>query len=143
MALTDQTYTLIKPFTGIVAANGVGECVIVQSLHGIIWQIFQIGFALNQTAFNPQAGAHFNGMPLTSAVAFQKVSFPGVPYAMETFFVGPPYIGIKAGDQIVCTVTSATAGDTFTAAAYISEEVDPSQAPVAPSSAPPGYTRWR
>lgn len=142
MPLTDQTFSLIKPFTGVVASNGKGMTVISHSLKGIVWQIFQIGFALNLKAFNPQVGAHMNGIPLTSAVAMQPVSFPGVPYAMESFFVGPPYVGLKAGDQIVCAVTGATSGDTFTAGAYISEEQDTSQLPFPPSQAMPMFRRW-
>lgn len=125
MALTSNTFTLIKPFTGVVGANGQGSVSITHSLQGIIWQVFQIGFALNQKAFNPQVGAHVNGIPLTSAVAMQPVTFAGVPYAMESYFVGPPYVGLRAGDLIVCSVTGATAGDTFTAGAFISEEQDP------------------
>src|SRR5215472_7423663 len=122
MALTNETFTLIKPFTAKVAANGQASVEITHSLQGIIWQIFQIGFALNITAFNPQIGAHMNGIPLTSSVAMQPVGFTGFPYKMESFFVGPPYVGLKAGDQIVCAVRGATAGDIFTAGAYISEE---------------------
>src|SRR5215469_8446340 len=125
MALTDQTFTLIKPFTAKVNASGQATVEITHNLQGIVWQIFQIGFALNLNTFNPQIGAHFNGIPLTSSVAMQPVGFTGFPYAMESFFVGPPYVGLKAGDKIVCAVTGATSGDTFTAGAYISEEQDP------------------
>lgn len=142
MALTDQTYTEIRPFTGVVDGTGEGTVIITHSQKGLIWQIFQIGFALNIKAFNPQVGAHFNGIPLTSAVAMQPVSFSGVPYAMESYFVGPPYVGLKAGDQIVCSVTGATNGDTFTAGAYISEELDQGQMPVPPSQAMPMFRRW-
>lgn len=143
MALTDQTYTEIRPFTAVVDGTGSGTVIITHSQKGLIWQIFQIGFALNKKAFNPQVGAHFNGIPLTSAVSMQPVSFSGVPYAMESYFVGPPYVGLKAGDQIVCSVTGATSNDTFTAGAYISEEIDQGQMPVPPSQAMPMYRRWR
>ena len=125
MALTNETFTLIKPFVVKVNASGFGSVEITHSLQGIIWQVFQIGFALGQTAFNPQIGAHMNGIPLTSSVAMQPVAFTGFPYAMESFFVGPPYVGLKAGDKIVCAVTGAAASDVFTAGAYISEEDDP------------------
>lgn len=125
MALTNETFTLIKPFQATVAANGQASVTITHSLQGIIWQIFQIGFALGKNAFNPQVGAHMNGIPLTSAVAMQPVAFTGFPYAMESFFVGPPYVGLKAGDSITCAVIGATSGDVFTAGAYISEEQDP------------------
>jgi len=143
MPLTDQTFSLIKPFTGKVGSNGQAFVTITHSLRGIIWQIFQIGFGLNVTSFNPQVGAHVNGIPLTSAVAMQPVAFAGAPYAMESFFVGPPYVGLRAGDQIVCSVTGASVGDTFTAGAYISEEDDPLSMPVAPASAPPFIRRWQ
>lgn len=129
MALTDQTFTLIKPFQAVVGSNQQGTVVITHNLQGIIWQVFQIGFALGKSAFNPQVGAHLNGIPLTSAVAMQPVAFVGFPYAMESFFVGPPYVGLKAGDAITCAVNGATAGDVFTAGAYISEEPDPSSGP--------------
>lgn len=122
MAVTNETFSLIKPFTAVVGSNGQATVAITHSLQGILWQIFQIGFALNQTAFQAQVGAHMNGIPLTSAVAMQTVAFTGFPYAMESFFVGPPYVGLKAGDQIVCAVRGATVGDTFTAGAYLSEE---------------------
>ena len=129
MALTNETFTLIKPFTAKVGSNGQATVEITHSLQGMIWQIFQIGFALNISAFNPQVGAHMNGIPLTSAVAMQPVAFTGFPYAMESFFVGPPYVGLKAGDKIVCAVTGATNGDIFTAGAYISEESLGAQTP--------------
>ena len=125
MPLTNETFTLIKPFTGTVGSNGMASVQITHSLQGIIWQVFQIGFALNQTAFNPQIGAHVNGIPLTSSVAMQPVTFTGFPYAMESFFVGPPYVGLRAGDVITCAVIGAKSGDIFTAGAYISEEDDP------------------
>lgn len=99
---------------------------------------------MNKTAFQPQVGAHFNGIPLTASVAMQPVSFNGVPYAMESYFVGPPYVGLKAGDEIVCSVKGATAGDVFTAGAYISEEPDPTgiQA-MAPAAAHQSFGQWR
>lgn len=131
MPLTNETFTLIKPFTAVVGSNGQANVTIEHQIHGLIWQIFQIGFALGQTASFPQVGAHMNGIPLTPTVIMQPVMFAGVPYAMETYIVGPPYVGLKAGDTIVCSVLGATAGDIFTAGAYISEEQDPAtmQAP--------------
>lgn len=129
MALTNETFSLIKPFTAVVGANGQATAVITQGINGLIWQIFQIGFALGQLAPSPQVGAHMNGVPLTASVVMQPVTFSGAPFAMESYFVGPPYVGLKAGDQITCSVTGANSGDTFTAAAYLSEEQDPSTNP--------------
>ena len=125
MALTDQTFTLIKPFQATVAASGQATIEITHNINGLIWQIYQIGFALGKAAPSPQVGAHFNGIPLTAAVTMQQVAFTGFPYVMESFFVGPPYVGLKAGDKIVCSVLGATSGDVFTAGAYISEEKGP------------------
>jgi hypothetical protein len=143
MTLTDQTFSLIKPFTGSVGSNGIAQVTVSHSIHGLIWQVYQLGFGLNEPATFAQAGAHMNGVPLSPAVLMQPVSFPGVPYALESFMVGPPYVGLKAGDQLVCSVINAKAGDTFTVGAFISEEDDPIQGPAAPSAAPPRYTRWR
>lgn len=123
--IRSDTFSLIKPFVTTVGANGQAQLSITHNLHGIVWQVFQIGFALGKTATSAQCGAHLNGIPLTSAVLMQPVAFTGFPYAMESYFVGPPYVGLKAGDQIVCAVISATNGDIFTAGAYISEELDP------------------
>lgn len=120
--IRSDTFTLIKPFMATVNASGQATLSITHSLQGMVWQIFQIGFALNVASSSPQVGAHMNGIPLTAAVVMQRVQFAGFPYAMESFFVGPPYVGLSAGDQIVCSVIGATAGDTFTAGAYISEE---------------------
>jgi len=128
MTLRSDTFSLIKPFTAVVGSNGQASLSITQAINGLIWQVFQIGFALNQVALAAQVGAHMNGIPLTSTVYMQQVTFSGFPYRMESFFVGPPFVGLKAGDQIVCAVVGATPGDTFTAGAYISEEQDPSAA---------------
>lgn len=124
MTLRSDTIQQIQPFTAKVGSNGQASVTITQSIHGLIWQVFQIGFGLNQSAINAQVGAHLNGIPLTSSVLMQPVMFQGVPYAMESFFVGPPYVGLKAGDQIVCSVINAVVGDTFTAGAFYSEEQD-------------------
>jgi len=123
--LRSDTFALIKPFTSKIGANGQATIEISHPINGLIWQVFQIGFALGQSAINAQVGAHVNGIPLTSSVLMQPVSFQGIPYAMESFFFGPPYVGLRAGDKIVCSVINATVNDTFTAGAYISEEQDP------------------
>jgi hypothetical protein len=124
MTLRSDTFTEIQPFQATVNAGGQATLQITHAINGLIWQVFQIGFALNQTALNSQVGAHMNGIPLTAAVLMQQVMFPGFPYLMESFFVGPPYVGLKAGDQITCSVINAVPGDVFTAGAYISEEQD-------------------
>lgn len=126
--IRSDTFSLIKPFTAIVGANGQAQLSITHNLNGIIWQVFQIGFALGKAANFAQVGAHLNGIPLTSSVQMQPVSFSGFPYAMESYFIGPPYVGLKAGDQITCAVITAVAGDVFTAGAYISEDQDPATA---------------
>lgn len=126
--IRSDTFSLIKPFTASVGSNGQATLDITHNLQGIIWQVYQIGFALGVTASFAQIGAHLNGIPLTAAVAMQPVAFTGFPYKMESYFVGPPYVGLKAGDKITCAVINATSGDTFTAGAYISEEQDPGAA---------------
>lgn len=128
MAIRSDTFSLIKPFTATVGANGQATINITQAINGLIWQVFQIGFALNQPALTAQVGAHLNGIPLTSTVFMQAVNFIGFPYKMESFFIGPPYVGLRAGDIIACAVLNATPGDTFTAGCFISEEQDPSSA---------------
>lgn len=124
MTVSDA-FSLIHPVQAKVDDTGKATVEITHSLNGLVWKIFQIGFGLNISAFNAQVGAHFNGVPLTSAVQMQPVSFPGVPYAMESYFVGPPYVILRAGDKLVCSVINATSGDVFTAGAYYSEDPDP------------------
>lgn len=116
---------LIKPFTGPVNSSGQGIVTIGHSLHGLVWKIYQIGFALGIAAPSPQIAAHVNGVPLAPTVTMQPSVFANIagqaPYAMESFFVGPPYLVLSAGDLCTCAVLGATAGDVFTAAAYIEE----------------------
>lgn len=127
----DQSNTsgLIKPFVAPVAANGIAVVTISQSIHGLAWVVYQIGFALNIQALNAQVAAHVNGQPLAATVAMQISAFAQIPqnapYAMESFMVGPPYITLETGDQIVCAVTGAVSGDTFTATAYVNEIPSP------------------
>lgn len=120
---------LIKPFTSAVNALGQSIIQVTHTLHNIEWVVYQIGFALGQQAGSPQVAAHVNGVPLAATVAMQLSVFASIteqaPYAMETFFVGPPYIFLRAGDSITCAVLGATSGDTFTAAAYIDEQLLP------------------
>lgn len=118
---------LIKPFVGIVNAQGQGIVNVSHSLHGIVWKVYQLGMALGQTALTAQCAAHINGIPLTSTVIMQPSVFAkfGVlgqaPYAMESFMVGPPYPILAAGDFIAVAVINATVGDSFTVGAYVEE----------------------
>jgi len=123
--VAQDTPTLIKPFTAKVGANNIAIVTITHSLHGLSWVVFQIGFALGQLAPSPQIAAHVNSIPLTATVTMQASAFSNIPtqapYAMESFFVGPPYVNLEAGDQLVCAVTGANVGDTFTVGAYVNE----------------------
>jgi len=116
---------LIKPFTAKV--NNLGQAVvqIQHSVHGLVWKVYQIGFGLGVAAPSPQVAAHVNSVPLAATVTMQSSVFASIsaqpPYAMESFFVGPPYIILSAGDMITCAVLGASSGDIFTAAAYIDE----------------------
>jgi hypothetical protein len=118
---------LIKPFIGTVDANGNSVVTVSQNLHGLVWKVFQMGFALGQVANFAQIAAHINGIPLTSTVVMQLSVFANLaelgqaPYAMESFMVGPPYIILSAGDMIVCGCINATPGDIFTVGAYVEE----------------------
>lgn len=116
---------LIKPFTGSVNASGQAIAEVTHSLHGLVWKIYQIGFGLTKLAASPLVAAHVNGVPLAATITMQPSVFASIvsqpPYAMETFFVGPPYVVLSAGDKITCAVLGATPGDVFTAAAYVEE----------------------
>lgn len=124
-----DTSGLIKPFTAVVGSNGIAVVNITMSIHGLAWVVYQIGFALGQLATAPQVAAHVNSQPLAATVTMQLSAFASIPqqpaYAMESFFVGPPYITLEAGDSITCAVTGAVPGDTFTAAAYVNEILSP------------------
>lgn len=126
---TPDTSGLIKPFIATVQANGIAVAVITQSIHGLAWVVYQIGFALNQQALGAQVAAHVNGQPLAATVQMQISAFAqlaqNAPYAMESFMVGPPYVTLEAGDSITCAVTQAVVGDTFTATAYVNEIPSP------------------
>jgi hypothetical protein len=129
MTTPADTSGLIKSFTGTVGSNGIAVVTITQSIHGLAWIILQVGFALNEVASSPQVAAHVNGIPLAATVNMQVSAFANVtgntPYAMESFMVGPPYVTLEAGDQMVCAVTGATPGDTFTVGAYVNEIPSP------------------
>lgn len=127
--MTPDTSSLIKPFTAKVGANGIAVVTVTQTNHGLAWVIFQLGLALNQAAPSPQVAAHVNGIPLAATVTMQNSAFASLvgqsPYAMESFFVGPPYINLEAGDQLVVAVTGANSGDTFSVGAYVNEIISP------------------
>lgn len=112
---------LIKPFTAIVKADGQAELQIMHNIHGLVWKVYQIGFALAQLSAGAQVAGHVNGIPLSGAVVMQQSLFDFAPYAMESYFVGPPYIVLSAGDYIACAVRGAVVGDVFTAGAYVEE----------------------
>lgn len=116
---------LIKPFTAPVNTQGQAIVSIQHNIHGLIWKVYQIGFALGKLAPSPQVAAHVNGVPLASTVPLQPSVFSAIsqqsPYAMESFFVGPPYIILSAGDSIMCGLIAGLSGDVFTAAAYVEE----------------------
>lgn len=118
---------LIKPFQATVNASGQAIVVVSHGIHGLVWKVYQLGFALGQVALIAQTAAHINGIPLAGNVAMQQsvfsqlVSLGQAPYAMESFMVGPPYPILSAGDMITCGVISAVANDTFTVGAYVEE----------------------
>jgi hypothetical protein len=116
---------LIKPFTGSVNASGQSVVTVSQNLHGIVWKVFQVGFGLGQVASLAQVAVHVNGIPLTPSILMQQSVFSSIvgtaPYAMEAFVVGPPYIILEAGDQMVCGLINGVSGDTFTVGAYVEE----------------------
>lgn len=150
--MTD-TYTLIKPFTAIVNASGQATITITQTIHGLAWQVMQIGLGLGQLAPSPQIAALVNGVPFVSSVVMAPsvfANFPGLaPLAMTTELTGPPYPVLEAGDQMLVGVTGANAGDTFTAAAYVNEVPSPAATAAANNQAVPsvyiprpGTQRW-
>lgn len=118
---------LIKPFISPVNASGQAVVTVSHNIHGLVWKVFQLGFALNQVALLAQTAAHVNGIPLAGNVVMQQSVFAQfgalgqAPYAMESFMVGPPYPILEAGDQIVCGVINAVANDVFTVGAYVEE----------------------
>jgi hypothetical protein len=118
---------LIKPFAGTVNSSGQAVVQVGHTIHGLIWKVYQLGFALGQVAVFAQTAAHINGIPLASNVVMQQSVFASLaslgqaPYAMESFMVGPPYPNLSAGDMISCGLINGTAGDTFTVGAYVDE----------------------
>lgn len=116
---------LIKPFTQVVDASGHAVITISHSLSGIQWKVFQTGIALGKFAANASVAAHVNGIPLAATITMQPSVFASIPtqspYAMESFMVGPPYIILQSGDQMVIAVQNATPGDFLTVGAYIEE----------------------
>jgi hypothetical protein len=131
-SLMGHTPSLIKPFTATVNVNGIAVIDITQNIPGLAWIVYQIGLALGKQAPSPQVAAEVNGVPLAATVTMQNSAFANIsggefaiPYAMESFFVGPPYITLEAGDDLVVAVVGAVSGDTFTAGVYINEIISP------------------
>lgn len=116
---------LIKAFQSKVPASGGTLLQVRHDLHGRVWKVYQLGFALGVVALQAQVAAHVNGIPLAATVSMQLSVFSTLtgdtPYAMESFMVGPPYIILQAGEYITCGVINATSGDTFTVGAYVTE----------------------
>lgn len=118
---------LIKPFMTAVNSNGQAIITVEQNIHGLQWKVFQVGFALGKVSQTAQVAAHVNGIPLAPSILMQPSVFGPLsgsgspPYAMEAFMVGPPYIILQPGDQMVCGVINAVAGDIFTIGAYVEE----------------------
>lgn len=129
MSTPRDTPGLVKPFTAQVSSAGTATAIITQTTHGLCWVVYQVGFALGQRASNPQVAAHFNSQPLVATTPMQVSAFSSIagaaPYAMESFFYGPPYCALESGDQIVCAVLGAVPGDVFTATAYVNEIESP------------------
>jgi hypothetical protein len=127
--MANDVYTLIKPFTTVVDANGNAVLEISHSIHGLAWQVMQIGLSLGKAAPSPQVAATINGIPFVSSVVMGTsvfASMPGsAPVAMTTELTGPPYPVLEAGDKMMVGVTGATAGDIFLAGAYINELESP------------------
>jgi hypothetical protein len=123
--LMTDTPTLIKPFTATVGQDGIAIVQVGQNIHGLTWVVYQIGFGLGIQAASPQVAAHLQGQPLVASAPMQVSAFAQIPtqspYAMESFFYGPPYVSLEAGENITCAVIAATPGDTFTVAAYVNE----------------------
>lgn len=140
---TDNAPSLIKPFTAQVGSNGIAVVTITQTNHGLAWMVYQIGFALGKPAASPQVAAHFNSQPLVASAPMQVSAFAQIPtaapYAMESFFYGPPYITLESGDQIVCAVNGAMNGDNFTATAYVQEIPSPATSAAQQANFGAGY----
>lgn len=116
---------LIKPFTAPVDGSGHAIVTVTHGLHGLSWKVYQLGLGLGQVSALAQTAAHINGIPLASTIIMQQSVFASLtgqaPYAMESFFVGPPYVILSAGDQLTVGVIKANPGDVFTVGAYIEE----------------------
>lgn len=145
------TYSLLKPFTATVNGSGFASVDVTQSLHGMAWQVVQVGLGLGQAAPSPQAAALVNGIPFVSTVVMAPSVFANLasaPIAMTSEFSGDPFVTLEAGDVLKIAVSGAIAGDIFTVGAYINEIPSPaSQAAQASgygySQPRAGASRWR
>jgi hypothetical protein len=121
--MTD-TYTLIKPFTAKVNASGNAFVDVTHSIHGLAWQVMQVGLGLGVAAPSPQCAALVNGVPFVSSVLMAPsvfASLSSAPIAMTSEFSGVPFPTLEAGDVMKIGVTGATSGDIFTVGVYINE----------------------
>lgn len=137
-----DTYSSIHPFTATVNASGFAYVDVTHSLHGIAWEVVQIGLGLGLAAPSPQVAALINGIPFVSTVVMAPSVFANLtgqpPVAMTSEFSGKPYPLLEAGDVLKVGVTGATAGDVFTVGAYINEIDSPASA-AARRGYPSGY----
>ena len=138
-----DTYTLIKPFTAKVDGNGNAFVEVTHSIHGLAWQVMQVGIGLGQQAPSPQVAAMINGIPFVSSVVLAPSVFASivgsVPLAMTTELTGPPYPTLEAGDKLTVGVTGANAGDTFLVGAYVNEINSPATAAAVANSGSDAY----
>lgn len=126
-----DTYTLIKPFTAKVNASGFASVDVGHSIHGLAWQVMQVGLGLGQAAPSPQCAALINGIPFVSSVLMAPSVFAqlgGAPIAMTSEFSGSPVPTLEAGDVMKIAVSGAISGDVFTVGVYINEIDSPSSA---------------
>lgn len=127
--MPNETPSLVKPFSATVNANGVAVVDVSHSIHGLGWQILQIGFSLGQGAQSPEVSALYNGVPFVSTLVMSNSPFANIPgrapVSMTAQFSGPPYPMLEAGDILTLGVLGANSGDSFVVACYINEMESP------------------
>lgn len=137
-----DTYSSIVPFTATVNASGFAYVDVTHSLHGLAWEVVQVGLGLGQLAPSPQVAALINGIPFVSTVVMAPSVFASLtgqaPIAMTSEFSGRPYPVLEAGDILKVGVTGANPGDVFTVGAYVNE-IDSPASNAARAGAPSGY----
>lgn len=132
-------------------SQGQGFVEVTHSIHGLAWEVQQVGLGLGKAAPSPQVAALINGVPYVTTVVMGTSVFanmPGAaPIAMSSEFTGPPYPILEAGDKLTVGVTGAIAGDVFTVVAYVNELPSPAaQKALSSNNAGfvprPGTRRW-